>query len=105
MQQLYEKLKETGLPVAYRCFNQPTEPPFIVYLYGSSDNMIADGTIYKEIGTFFIELYTDKKDIAAEQLVEDVLKELGLVYQKHENYIDSEKMIQVVYEFQLMRKD
>lgn len=107
MQEIYTALKATGYPVAYSHFvetpNNPLpEPPYITYLFSYSSDMMADNVNYAEISNFQVELYTNKKDLAAESKVQDKLKELGLPYTKTETWIDSEKLFQVIYEIQLI---
>lgn len=43
------------------------EPPFICYLLPGSNNFSADGKVYYKINEVHIELYTDLKDLAAEE--------------------------------------
>ena len=49
-----------------------------------------------------MELYTDKKDLASEKLVEDKLKEMYLPYYKTETKLETEGMYQIVYEINLI---
>lgn len=63
-----------------------------------SDNFSADGIVYHEIEDTDIELYCDKKDIIAERKIADFLTANKIYYEKQEIYIDSEKMIQVIFE-------
>jgi hypothetical protein len=100
--ELYQALKSIGYPVAYGSFSSPVTPPFIVYQFAYSSDMIADNHNYVDVGNFQVELYTDKKELAAEQKVQDKLKELGLPYRKFETYLDEEKMYQILYEIQLI---
>jgi hypothetical protein len=100
--ELYQALKSIGYPVAYGSFSSPVTPPFITYQFAFSSDMIADNHNYVDIGNFQVELYTDKKDLATEQKVQDKLKELGLPYRKFEAYLDEEKMYQILYEVQLI---
>ena len=48
-----------------------------------------------------LELYTDCKDLAAEQKVEDVLDAAGIFYNKSETWIGSEKLYEVLYSFDM----
>lgn len=77
------------------------EPPFICYLLPGSDNFSADGRVYYKINEVHIELYTDWKDLAVKQKVEDVLDEHGIYYNKSETWIESEKLYEVLYTFYL----
>jgi hypothetical protein len=100
--ELYQALKSIGFPVAYGSFTNPVTPPFITYQFAYSNDMMADNINYVPIENFQVELYTDKKDLAAEKKVQDKLKELGLPYRKFETYLDEEKMYQILYEIQII---
>jgi hypothetical protein len=100
--ELYQALKSIDYPVAYGSFSSPVTPPFIVYQFAYSNDMIADNINYVAIDDFQVELYTAKKDLVAEQKVQDKLKELGLPYRKFETYLDEEKMFQILYEIQIL---
>jgi hypothetical protein len=100
--ELYQALKSIGYPVAYGSFSSPVTPPFITYQFAYSNDLIADNINYVPIENFQVELYTDKKDLAAEKKVQDKLKELGLPYRKFETYLDEEKMYQILYEIQIL---
>ncbi|MGG3737534.1 hypothetical protein [Aeribacillus pallidus] len=100
--ELYQALKSIGYPVAYGSFSSPVTPPFIVYQFAYSNDMMADNINYVPIENFQVELYTDKKDLAAEKKVQDKLKELGLPYRKFETYLDEEKVYQILYEIQII---
>lgn len=100
--ELYQALKAIGYPIAYGSFTSPVTPPFITYQFTYSNDMMADNVNYVAIEDFQIELYTAKKDLTAEQKVQDKLKELGLPYRKFETYLDEEKVYQILYEIQLI---
>ena len=60
------------------------DPPFICSMLAGSDNFSADGRVYFRICEVRIELYTDRKDPGAEALVETVLDDAGIFYNKSE---------------------
>lgn len=97
-------VKSIGLPFAYYSFPEGTEmtPPFVVYFYSFSDDLMADDINYQEIPTLNIELYTAEKDFDLEATVEAVLKNNGLTYYKEEQFIKSEKMFQIAYEMEVI---
>lgn len=101
MEELLTIIKETGIPFAYDHFaeGESPDPPFICYLLTGSDNFAADGRVYYKIDQVRIELYTDSKDLAVEQLLEDVLDAHEIFYNKSETWIDSEKLYEVLYQF------
>jgi hypothetical protein len=103
MDELISILKETGIPFAYDHFaeGESPEPPFICYLLPQSDNFSADGKVYYKISGVNIELYTDMKDLPAEQKIEAVLDKHGFFYDKTEVWIESEKLYEVLYTFEM----
>ena len=103
MEELLQILNETQIPFAYHHFaeGESPEPPFICYLLPGSNNFSADGKVYYKINEVHIELYTDLKDFAVEQQLEDVLDEHGIFYNKSETWIESEKLYEVLYTFEM----
>ena len=103
MEELLQILNETQIPFAYHHFaeGESPEPPFICYLLLGSNNFSADGKVYYKINEVHIELYTDLKDLAVEQQLEDVLDEHGIFYNKSETWIESEKLYEVLYTFEM----
>ena len=103
MERLLAIMEEIGLPFAYHHFaeGESPDPPFICFLTSGSDNFAADGRDYFKINQINIELYTDRKDPDLEDSVEAVLDEHGIFYQKTEVWIDSEKLYEVLYQFEL----
>ena len=103
MEQIVKMMEEIGIPFAYDHFaeGESPEPPFICYLSPNSDNFAADGKAYYKINEIHIELYTDCKDLSAEQKVEAVLDEHGIFYEKSEVWIESEKLYEVLYSFEM----
>lgn len=103
MEELLAIIKETGIPFAYDHFaeGESPEPPFICYLLPGSDNFAADGRVYFKLNEVRIELYTDTKDLSVEQKMEDVLDAHEVFYNKSETWIDSEKLYEVLYQFEM----
>ena len=103
MEELLQILSETQIPFAYHHFaeGESPEPPFICYLLPGSNNFSADGKVYYKINEVHIELYTDLKDLAVEQQLEEVLDEHGIFYNKSETWIESEKLYEVFYTFEM----
>ena len=103
MEELLKIIEETGIPFAYDHFaeGESPDPPFICYLLPGSDNFAADGRVYFKMNEVNIELYTDTKDLSVEQKVEDVLDAHEVFYNKSETWIDSEKLYEVLYQFEM----
>ena len=105
MDEIIAIMNEIGLPFAYSHFAEGESPlpPFICYLYPRSDNFSADGRVYQKIDEVHIELYTDKKDLSTEDIVTAVLDSHGIFYDQTETWIESEKLYEVMFSFELRR--
>ena len=103
LEELAGMLEKTGFTFAYYHFaeGESPDPPFICYLLPGSDTFAADGRVYFRISEVRIELYTDRKDPGAEALVETVLDDAGIFYNKSEAWIQSEKLYEVLYSMEL----
>ena len=103
IENLVEMLQELKIPFAYDHFaeGESPDPPFICYLLPGSNNFAADGKVYFKINQVRIELYTDSKDLAVERKVEMVMDESGIFYNKSEVWIQSEKLYEVLYSFEV----
>ena len=88
LEELAGMLEKTGFPFAYDHFaeGESPDPPFICYLLPGSDNFSADGRVYFRI---------------SEALVETVLDDAGIFYNKSEVWIQSEKLYEVLYSMEL----
>lgn len=102
--QIASMIETVGLPFAYYQFpdNTPQEPPFLVFYYDNSDDVYADNKNYQRITELTIEFYSDSKDFFYETLIEDTLTASGLTYRKSEQFIDSERMHETVYELEVL---
>ena len=103
MDKLLQMMAEIPFPSAYDHFaeGESPEPPFITYLLPGSDNFAADGKVYFRVTEVHIELYTDEKNPEVESRIEAVLDEHGIFYDKTEVWIDSEKLYEVLYSFEM----
>lgn len=103
MDNLISIMETIGIPYAYDHFaeGESPAPPFICFLCPGSDNFAADGRVYFKINLVHIELYTDEKNPETENHVEAVLDEHGIFYDKTEDWIESERLYEVLYSFEL----
>lgn len=103
MDDLVKLLEEASIPFAYDHFaeGESPDPPFSCYLLPQSDNFSADGKVYLKVSSVNIELYTDCKDLSVEQKLEAVLDTHGIFYDKTEVWIESEKLYEVLYSFEM----
>lgn len=105
--QVADMIRSIGIPFAYHSFpdgpnTQAPDPPFICFMYTSSDGMYADDSNFTDITGLAIELYTDAKNFTIENTVETVLKQSGFSYSKNETYLTSERMVEVIYEMEVI---
>lgn len=102
-----EMLEEAGLPLAYDHFaeGESPDPPFLIFLFPSSDNFSADGKVYQKIDALHIELYTDRKQPDVESRLETVLDRHGIFYEKTEVWINTERLYEVLYSTEVLRTD
>ena len=91
-----------GIDFAYDHFaeGESPSPPFVVYLYPSTNNFSADGIVYYPVNAVNVELYTDKKDPDTEKKLEHLLTEAGVFFEKSEIWISSERLYEVLYSFE-----
>ena len=103
MEEITAMLAKTGIPYAYDHFaeGESPDPPFICYLLPGSDNFAADGRVYFKIDELHIELYTDEKSPETERRLEAMLDAHGIFYNKSEVWIESEKLYEVLYQFEM----
>ncbi|MDO4285233.1 MAG: hypothetical protein Q4C60_07825 [Eubacteriales bacterium] len=101
--QIEEILNKTGIEYRYYQFDEreAVEPPFLVWYLPGSDNFAADGRVYYSVSALNLELYTDQKDFAAEEAVEQALNGAGIYWDKTESYLDDEQMYEVLYEMEV----
>lgn len=101
-------INSIGLDYAYRFFpigNAPDSPPYILYYYEQSDDVMADNQNYTDIENLVIELYeTNERDFSTERLVDETLKANHLTYMKTEEYIEDTEMYRITYETEVIIK-
>jgi len=97
-------LETTGLKVAEECFvNTPPPLPYINFrnipdISGAdSKNCIANSAIT-------VELYSYKIDKVSEAKIEILLNERAIKYSKEHIWIDTERMMSTIYDFNIIEK-
>ena len=92
-------IESTGLENAYYQYPEGEAPelPYILFYYPERNDFQADNKNYARIPQLNIELYTKEKDFDKEKLIEDLLDENEIPYDKEEQYIEKEKMYEVLY--------
>lgn len=102
--ELFQTLKALGMPVAYHHFSAPPKTPYIVYLVADADAYGSDDRNEIKRTGYTIELYTDYKDPASQQVVENMLDNKGINYLLYETHIESENMYQAAYHVEFTTK-
>lgn len=99
--ELHTLLETTNLQVAYHHFKTTQVPSYIVFLRSYDNNISADNKVWSKAKNYQIELYTNKKDLVTELILETVLDGADIFYSTSETYIDTENLYQIVYEIQI----
>lgn len=92
---LYDILKTLNIPVAYDHFNSNKEVsiPFLVYREITPETFKADGVTYYRPYEFEIELITEKKDIALQSQLEELLTTNKIPYDIGDEVWDNDEKI------------
>ena len=104
LSELYLLLRRVGIPVTYSHFEegQAHSLPYICYLEVSTENFKADGKVFKKITDVDIELYTRKKELDIESVIEQLLNDNNIPWDSDEIYIQDEKAFKKTYEVRLL---
>lgn len=105
LKEVHSKLLELEIPVAYMALDESeSECPAQYVVYYESGTDIRGGDYINLINdmTVKVELYSDHKDTALEERLENLFSEYDL--SKDCTYIDDEKMHETIYEFNVINK-
>lgn len=93
--ELYDLLNTLNIPIAYDHFdsNKQVSIPFLVYREQQLSTFRADDITYHQFHNFEIELITEKKEIALEQQLEDLLTTNKIPYEKNDEVWDNDEKI------------
>lgn len=93
--QLFDLLKTLNIPVAYDHFesNKEVSIPFVVYREQQASTFRADDLTYHQFYNFEIELITEKKEIALEKQLEELLTTNKIPYEKNDEVWDNNERI------------
>lgn len=97
-------IAEIGIPYAYYQFPEGTEQatPFACFYFANDNDFLADDSNYQNIEHLILEVYTDNKDFDLEQTVKSVLASYNMVWTRSEEWIDSERMQESIYEMDVI---
>ena len=94
-------LDGSGFPVAYLAFPADNCPnmPFITFQEVGSNNVSADGVVYKPVRSMQVDLFTRDKDPSAEAALEAALS--GFFWNKYQTVEDNEACQRYTYEIEV----
>lgn len=103
-QNVYDGLSLSVLPITYYQWQKGSAPapPYLIYYYPNRDDFRADNENYARVEALNVELYTANKDFALETLVEAILDGMDFVYDKEEQYIESEGLYECLYTMEVV---
>ena len=97
-------IRQIGIPAAYLTFDygNAERPPFIVWYLESGDNFNADNRSYQQKRWLRIELYTEYKDFESESRIESALNAHDLAFSLSEAFITDERLVEEIYETEVI---
>lgn len=101
LKEIQELLETSGYPVAYLSFPADKAPsmPFITWQETGSNNISADGHVYKPVRRIQVDLFTRSKDPVAEAALEGVLNDF--FWDKTQALYDTEDCQRYTYEIEV----
>lgn len=100
--QMIALLDTLSVPSFYDHATEGQTLPFIAIHTDQPDNFSADNYVYCEKWNFRIDLYTVNKDLKLESEIKALLNDNGISWVKTEQYIDSENIWEVEFEFEVL---
>ena len=99
-----EILQTSGYPVTYLAFPADKCPamPFICFQETGSNNVGADGIVYKKVKVYQVDLLTADKDEVAEAALEDAFEQAGLFWNKYQTIDDNEACQRYTYTIEVL---
>lgn len=103
LENLYQILAGTNLPTAYLAFPEDSDVsmPFIVYQEVGSDNFGADNIVWHSATKIQVDLMTQKKDRALEELLESVFNANGIYWERVPDYDEGNDYYRITYEIEI----
>ena len=102
LKEIATMISTIGYPYRYSHFSEVPQPPYVVFYYPSENDVLADNSNYVNKRQFFVELFTQTKDVTAEAAVEAVLKANGFSWYKQTDFLNDEKLFQTTYEMEVI---
>ena len=100
--QMIALLNTLTVPSFYGQAPVGTVLPFLTIHSDQPDNFAADNGVYVEKWNFRLDLYSVAKDLTHEAEIKKLLNDNGIYWTKTEEYIDSENVWEVEFEFEVL---
>lgn len=100
--QVIALLNTLSIPSVYDHALEGQTLPFIAIHTEQPDNFAADNLVYCEKWNFRLDLYCVKKDLTLESEIKTLLNNNGIAWTKTEQYIDSEQVWEIEFEFEVL---
>ncbi len=100
--QMIALLNTLTVPSFYGQAPVGTVLPFLTIHSDQPDNFAADNGAYVEKWNFRLDLYSVAKDLTHEAEIKKLLNDNGIYWTKTEEYIDSENVWEVEFEFEVL---
>ena len=97
-------LAASGYPVTYLAFpaDQCPSMPFITFQEIGSNNVGADGIVYKKVKIYQVDLLTKDKDETAEAALEAAFEQAGMFWNKYQTIDDTEACQRYTYTIEVL---
>lgn len=100
LEELKTLLDETKIPVSYSSVPlEEKDRPYICFYQGQDRNFAADGIVYYARKVVTVNLYTDKREMATEAVVEAELQDM--YYTKSIEFLEDQKIYEITYEIEV----
>ena len=100
--QVIALLNTLSIPSVYDHALEGQTLPFIAIHTEQPDNFAADNLVFCEKWNFRLDLYCVKKDLTLESEIKTLLNNNGIAWTKTEQYIDSEQVWEIEFEFEVL---
>lgn len=100
--QMIALLNTLSIPSFYGQAPIGTVLPFLAIHTEQPENFAADNGVYCEKWNFRLDLYSKEKNLTLEAEIKKLLNDNGIAWLKTEQYIDTEQVWEVEFEFEVL---
>lgn len=101
--ELVTLIQGVGIPVTQMMWYQGQAPdmPYAVLVPARTDNVFTDNSLRMKVTPYLVELYQSQRSIPTELLLEDVLNNAGITWNRYHTTMDDDGVILAVYQILL----